>query len=127
MAEIGGQTNNNIETKAKEVIEKYINNINDERNKRWEGIEGYKFQSGKVDKELNTLTLKYEMNAYDQKFFNVNLKNGDTKEIDRWVEDEKGNWKSKEEVVDHFNIHTVFNENDKTENFQTEQEEELEI
>lgn len=127
VAEIGGQTNNNIETKAKEVIEKYINNINDERNKRWEGVEGYKFQSGKVDKELNTLTLKYEMNAYDQKFFNVNLKNGDTKEIDRWVEDEKGNWKSKEEVVDHFNIHTVFNENDKTENFQTEQEEELEI
>ncbi|MCY9311717.1 hypothetical protein MOF23_22555 [Bacillus inaquosorum] len=127
VAEIGGQTDNNIETKAKEVIEKYINNINDERNKRWEGVEGYKFQSGKVDKELNTLTLKYEMNAYDQKFFNVNLKNGDTKEIDRWVEDEKGNWKSKEEVVDHFNIHTVFNENDKTENFQTEQEEELEI
>lgn len=117
------ETNSEVEIKAKEMLEKYFNNLDLQEKEK------YKFDSAKLDKETNKLTLIYDSirdRGYTSKYLEADLKSGEAKEIDKWVEDEKGHWVTKSNVTNTFNIYSQFNEKDNSNNLHAEKEEELE-
>ncbi|WJE41133.1 hypothetical protein QRD86_00340 (plasmid) [Bacillus halotolerans] len=117
------ETNSEVEIKAKEMLEKYFNNLDLQEKEK------YKFDSAKLDKETNKLTLIYDSirdRGYTSKYLESDLKSGEAKEINKWVEDEKGHWVTKSNVTNTFNIYSQFNEKDNSNNLHAEKEEELE-
>ncbi|AQS42500.1 hypothetical protein LSG23_20510 (plasmid) [Bacillus velezensis] len=117
------QANSESEIKAKELLEKYFNSLDIQEKEK------YKFDSTKFDKETNKLTLNYNSirdPGYTTKHLEVDLKSGNAKEINKWVEDERGNWVTKSSVENTFNIYSQFNEKGNSNNLHAEKEEELE-
>ncbi|MCJ8223708.1 hypothetical protein P8822_00170 [Bacillus sonorensis] len=102
------------EIEANNLLKTYFENLEPEVKNQ------YEFHSSHLNQETNTLTFNYEDindRAYSFKRLELNLQNGEGKEINEAPEDKNGMWVKKESVVNEFDANSIQKSEENENNF----------